>query len=250
MNLSQLSEILLFLQVLHDKNCCWFASREFLMWSGSSRKFTQLQHEPSANVKINKADICVSVCVCVSLAHCPIYLTLVCATHSKMLPGNQFVQQIKICSFWCYWARIERKTDLKSVKARYRGQTDWLSSIDNSRCLNVSYREEWKAFLYFTLKGYQRNPRKQKQQFKNSRHANQIMCPPQQMMQKLCFAWDDDHMWCMRKLVIFKLGSFIQMQLSDSAAWTAVADLKRSQAQRTVSGLQLICSSAWVRWVC
>lgn len=38
------------------------------------------------------------------------------------------------------------------------------------------------------------------------------------MMQKLCCAWDDDHMWCMRKLVIFKLGSFIQMQLSDGAA--------------------------------
>lgn len=37
-------------------------------------------------------------------------------------------------------------------------------------------------------------------------------------MQKLCCAWDDDHMWCMSKLVIFKLGSFIQMQLSDGAA--------------------------------
>lgn len=159
---------LLFLQVLHNKHRCWFASRELLMWSGSSRKFTQLQHKPSANVKINKADIwqqkhcqSVRVCVCVSLAHCPIYLTLVCAAHSKMLPGNQFVPQIKICSFWCYWARIKTKTDLKSVKAKYRGQTESLSSIDDNRCLNVSYTEVWKAFLYFTLKGYQRNPRNQ-----------------------------------------------------------------------------------------
>lgn len=161
---------LLFLQVLHSKNRCWFASRELLMWSGSGRKFTQLQHEPSVNVKINKADIWQHeqeleateslpeyLCVCVSLAHCPIYLTLVCAPHSKMLPGDQFVPQIKICSFWCYWAWVKTKTDLKSVKARHRGQTERLSSIAASRFLNVSYREAWRAFLHFTLKAYQRN---------------------------------------------------------------------------------------------
>lgn len=155
---------LLFLQVLHNKHCCWFASRELLMWSGSSRKFTQLQHKPSANVKINKADIwqqkhCQSVCVCLRVVGTLPYISHIgLRTHSKMLPGNQFVPQIKICSFWRYWARIKTKTDLKSVKARYRGQTEWLSSIDNNRCLNVSYTEVWKAFLYFTLKGYQRNP--------------------------------------------------------------------------------------------
>lgn len=97
---------LLFLQVLHNKNRCWFASRELLMWSGSSRKFTQLQHKPSANVKINKADIwqqkhcqSVRVCVCVSLAHCPIYLTLVCAHTARCFQGISLCRRLRFVLF-------------------------------------------------------------------------------------------------------------------------------------------------------